>query len=428
VLDRSTTSLALTVASAVTASTAKPLTAHSLSHSQSHKNGQAAPALPKAVVAPGQKLSAEWLRLYLAHLRLSQRAAAAASAGGQVGGGRGVPSFPTQSISRSIGAKARRSLSSLSLSLAPSAAAAAAAATQKRPAVPKSGGDGDGDLSGLKAAAGGLGDEPPTDSAALALLPAPSTMPMPMPMPWLDWLGAPLPLDPRATAGGKSSRAFKKALAGVPHSLSREDVNRILEGHEIAPAAAVEAEVAHRVRCWVLDTRCAEPLSLLLSYPHAASYLLLSPGRLLHLQRPPRLRARCEQAAAGVGGAPCRRGARIAPGAARDRGPRRGRRARRGARRHPPGEPHQPYLLTLSLTGGRAPTQYTSNALHPFAPPRPFITSCLVPPQELCEAKTAEWRAAERSRAAVTKELYWKVPRRDGDCPDPPRPPPHTPA
>ena len=270
VLDRSTTSLALTVASAVTASTAKPLTAHSHSHSQSHKNGQAAPALPKAVVAPGQKLSAEWLRLYLAHLRLSQRAAAAASAGGQVGGGRGVPSFPTQSISRSISAKARRSLSSLSL--APSAAAAAAA-TQKRPAVPKSGGDGDGDLSGLKAAAGGLGDEPSTDSAALALLPAPSTMPMP----WLDWLGAPLLHDPRAAAGGKSSRAFKKALAGVPHSLSREDVNRILEGHEIAPAAAVEAEVAHRVRCWVLDTRCAEPFSLPRSYPHAASYL---PGPL----------------------------------------------------------------------------------------------------------------------------------------------------
>jgi hypothetical protein len=82
-------------------------------------------------------------------------------------------------------------------------------------------------------------------------------------VPWLDWLSEKVKND-RSMSEGKP-KEFRRALTGKPHSLSKPDLNRILEGNEIIPEKILHAEVIHRAHSWVLDTSGRRDFSHLLN-------------------------------------------------------------------------------------------------------------------------------------------------------------------
>ena len=70
--------------------------------------------------------------------------------------------------------------------------------------------------------------------------------------PWQTWL-----VEKVATSRekqGEKPKMFMRALAGRPHTLSKEDINAKLEHFEIVPKAEMDAEIDLRVECWVVDT------------------------------------------------------------------------------------------------------------------------------------------------------------------------------
>jgi hypothetical protein len=177
-------------------------------------------ALPKHAVAPGHKINAEWLKRYLVHLRLTKRPSNLA-ADNRAATASTV--FASQTITRS-----RRSLS-----ISGSGSKSMDCSRSSTPGGPD-----------RRPLGGDDGDEQ-------------------RPVPWLDWLSEKVKND-RSMSEGKP-KEFRRALTGKPHSLSKQDLNRILEGNEIIPEKILHAEVTHRAHSWVLDTSGRRDFSHLLN-------------------------------------------------------------------------------------------------------------------------------------------------------------------
>jgi len=174
-------------------------------------------ALPKHALAPGHKINAEWLKRYLVHLRLTKRPSNLA-ADNRAATASTV--FASQTITRS-----RRSLSTS--------------------------GSGSKSMDCSRSSTQSGADRRSLDNDEQR------------PVPWLDWLSEKVKNDRNMSEG--KPKEFRRALTGKPHSLSKPDLNRILEGNEIIPEKILHAEVIHRAHSWVLDTSGRRDFSHLLN-------------------------------------------------------------------------------------------------------------------------------------------------------------------
>ena len=206
-----------------------------------------------AVAHPGHRINPEWLRLYLAHLRQAQRSSLSLSGGHPLGAAGAF--FPTQSITRGVNAKTRRSLSGpprnsgctgIGSGIGSGSGVGGGLDSGSGISVSRSLVMGAGDSRAARQVSAGAGAG--ADAASVDRHFMDEFL---MPMPWQEWLRSSVADGQKPSA---KSSGFRKALAGKPHSLSKDDVSRILENHEILPAPALEAEIAYKVRCWVLDT------------------------------------------------------------------------------------------------------------------------------------------------------------------------------
>lgn len=66
------------------------------------------------------------------------------------------------------------------------------------------------------------------------------------PLLWKEWLGKKMQVAVKP-------RAFKKALNGEPHPLSKEDIELMIKRYDILPAEALQQEVECRIESWLLD-------------------------------------------------------------------------------------------------------------------------------------------------------------------------------
>ena len=71
------------------------------------------------------------------------------------------------------------------------------------------------------------------------------------PLEWKDWLGTKLIDDQQARLF--KPKEFRRALAGRKHALTREELFRMLDDHDILPADKLNKEVSQQVRAWILD-------------------------------------------------------------------------------------------------------------------------------------------------------------------------------
>ena len=232
-----------------------------------------APMLSKQAYVPGRinrhdkglkmtpcRINAQWLRMYLSRLRLTQRSSLVG--GHPAGGVSSSASFPTKSISRSLSSGAvttRRSMSGTGINTITKA----------------SGGDsvneasvGGDNTSGVST--NGIDNSHNNDdnnekshggTHDVLLSPASSSSSSKVNREGKKGRGSEeekmgvggggdevVSGGGGGGGGGSMCRALRKALSGKPHHLSKDEMNRLLEGQIIIPKDVLEEEIAHRVR------------------------------------------------------------------------------------------------------------------------------------------------------------------------------------
>jgi hypothetical protein len=150
---------------------------------------------------PGHAISADWLRRYLLHLRLTKRIGSANNSGSGI---------PNAAVLRALNSSsiASRDIASLAQ---------------------------DADLH----------HENINENDKVA-------MDNKTPILWKEWLGNKLKQE--MERGPVKPKDFQKALNGQNHPLTKEDVEYLLKTHHIVPPEALLQEIEYRIESWVLDT------------------------------------------------------------------------------------------------------------------------------------------------------------------------------
>jgi hypothetical protein len=228
--------------------------------------------LPKHAVGTGHRINADWLKRYFVHLRLTKKLLNLAA------DGRAVTTstvFASQNITRSrrslsVSSPQKRGVGSgLTASVDGFQISLRASGRVNSPNTMTSANV--GNIRAESTPRGRTGDAGSVESISKSDFydssgPSPGTSQGPGvggPVPWIDWLGSKIAYD-KSTSEGKP-KEFLQALSGRPSSLSKQDLNRILEGHRIIPEEQLQAEIIHKVHSWVLDTSGRRDFSHLLN-------------------------------------------------------------------------------------------------------------------------------------------------------------------
>lgn len=70
-------------------------------------------------------------------------------------------------------------------------------------------------------------------------------------IPWLEWLGGKLKKD--EVSQDDKPKAFRRALAGKPYALSKDEINELLMEYELIPEEALMEEIERRVDVYAFD-------------------------------------------------------------------------------------------------------------------------------------------------------------------------------
>ena len=169
----------------------------------------------KGALGPGQTLSAEWLKKYLVHLRLTKKTIPAAAA-----------------------------------------AVCAPVAAQSKPRANGDTGDGpieSGDPTNQPGGDGVIGSAAGAGDAAAEPHQTQAQARAEAPLLWKEWLGMKMQHEVKSCA--IRPREFEKALSGAPHSLNQAAVELLLRNrtNRVLPAEVLQQEVECRVESWLLD-------------------------------------------------------------------------------------------------------------------------------------------------------------------------------
>ena len=151
-----------------------------------------------AVLGPAHTLSADWLKKYLVHLRLTKKTCSSSA----TSAGAGAALSSTSSMQH------RHSSAGLRSSSVPDG-------VRVSPTSPEVGEGAD------------------------------------KPLLFRDWLGRKLEREEKRVTD--MPKDFEKALGGQPHPLSREDIELMLRTYNVLPADILQQEVECRIESWLLD-------------------------------------------------------------------------------------------------------------------------------------------------------------------------------
>jgi hypothetical protein len=200
-------------------------------------------------VKNGPKLNAQWLKKYLASLRLLKRSKSPTAIARSTASlaatrlGEGVPS--NQAVSQNQSREAlSRSNSAMTRKRASSVTSLKASSSSLTDRIRR------------KSLTASASDNQARASANTLATSEPESIDNPLsgriiPIQWEEWLGTKV-LDDKLKREEKP-KEFRRALAGLSSSLPKDEINQMLQKFQIIPEDVLDEEIGSRIRRWILD-------------------------------------------------------------------------------------------------------------------------------------------------------------------------------